>query len=148
VSGDVHQQQFEIGHSTGTIEPGRIGSEDPTSGRWAIRVTLVARPAGELPKLVAGASPAYPLPRYPSSFDQLDIVPRDPTELLDALRALSAPSMTDIDRLLGAADRDIGSGIHIFEYQLDAATTIRVGTSDRVRVMYIRVGDRDLFRAR
>jgi hypothetical protein len=145
VSGDVHQREFHIRRSTGPIAKDRIGTEDPTSGRWTVRVTLVERPKGALPKLVAGASPAYPLPGYASTFARIEIAPRDLADVVDALKAIAKPSMADVERELGTPDRDVGSGIHIHEYVL-GKSAIRVGTADNKKVMYIRIDDRDVYR--
>jgi hypothetical protein len=146
VSGDVHQRRFQIRRSTGTIGKNRIATLDPHSGRWTVRVTLTSRPQGALPTLVAGASPAYELPRYASSFDEIEIVPRDPAEVSDAFKAIATPSMADVERELGAPDRDVGSGLHIYEYKV-GASAFRVGTPDNKKVLYIRLDDRDVYRA-
>ncbi len=144
VSGDVHQTTFEIRQRTGALSKDRIATIDPHGGRWAMRVTLTKRPEGPLPKLVAGASPAYDLPGYASSFDRIEIVPREISEIEAALKAIKKPTVADVERELGPSDGDIGSGIHIYEYKL--ATRILVGSADGKSVLYIKVGDRDLYR--
>lgn len=143
VSGDVHQRRFDIRKSTGAVGPKRIATIDPHVGRWTVSVTLVARPAGALPPLVAGASPAYPLPQYASTFDHIEISLRDLADIEAALA--KQPTMADVARELGPPDRDVGSGIHVLEYKL-GTETIHVGTPDRKSVMYIRVGARDVYR--
>ncbi len=139
VSGDVHQRQFEIRRSTGSIGPNRIATVEPHAGRWSVSVTLAARPAGALPPLVAGASPAYPLPQYASTFDHIEIKLRDLAEIENALS--KRPTMADVARELGPPDRDVGSGIHVLEYVL-GKETVHVGTPDQKSVMYVRVGTR------
>jgi hypothetical protein len=144
VSGDVHQRQFHIRKSTGAIGKDRIATEEPHAGRWSVRVTLTQRLDGPLPGLAAGASPAYELPRYPSRFDRIAIELREPADVEAALKNLKAPMMADIERELGPPDADVGSGLHVYTYKL--GSTIHVGSPDGKRVMYIRVGDRDLYR--
>jgi hypothetical protein len=67
---------------------------------------------------------------------------------LEQIRALARPiAFADVTRVLGEPVGDIGSGIHIYEYTLDDGRTLRVGTPDRKRVMYIHiVGDGDVYR--
>lgn len=145
VSGDVHQRQFHFRRSTGPIAKDRIATVQPHAGRWSLRVTLTDRPKGPLPPLDAGASPAYPLPQYASTFDRIEIEPRSVDDLETAITAIKTPTMADIERELGPYDRDVGSGIHVLEYELGAAK-IHVGTPDHKAVMYVRVGTRDLYR--
>jgi hypothetical protein len=145
VSGDVHQRRFGLRRSAGAIAKDRIATTDPHAGRYAIRVTLTERPKGALPKLVAGASPAYPLPQYASTFDHVEIVLRDIVDIDAALTAIPKPTMADIERELGPADRDVGSGIHVLEYDL-GSMKLHVGTPDYKDVLYVRIGTRDLYR--
>ena len=57
---------------------------------------------------------------------------------LTRLRALHAPvALADVEKILGPAEHDIGSGVHIFVYDLDDDTVVRVGTPDRQHVTYI-----------
>ena len=70
----------------------------------------------------------------------------DPRRARDAavaqLEALRAPvAMADVAAVLGAPDRDVGSGIYVFEYALTHHAMIRVGSSDQRRVRYIRLVD-------
>lgn len=67
VSGDVTQRSWHFVLSAGQIAPERIGVETPHIGAWDVRIIADARPAGPLPPLVGGASPAYDAMRYPAS---------------------------------------------------------------------------------
>jgi peptide/nickel transport system substrate-binding protein len=74
-----------------------------------------------------------------------------PEQKLDRVCALPKPvAFVDVEHLLGTPARDIGSGIHMYEYTLDSARTLRVGTPDQKRVMYIQIidatGTHDLYR--
>jgi hypothetical protein len=42
---------------------------------WSIDVAVTARPAGDLPGISAGASPAYPLATYNAKVKRLSIEP-------------------------------------------------------------------------
>jgi hypothetical protein len=64
VSGDVHQRSWELRVGGGRVpDPHnqRIATDMPTFGSWKLDIGISERPGGPLPKLVAGASPAYPL---------------------------------------------------------------------------------------
>ncbi len=52
----------------------RIAVDPIKFGNWTISPRLVGRPAGDLPDLVAGASPAYDLAHYPARVVDVDIV--------------------------------------------------------------------------
>lgn len=62
VTGDVHQARWSV-HVAGAELPDpyarRIAVKPFRAGRWDVRLDLLGRPAGPLPDLVAGASPAY-----------------------------------------------------------------------------------------
>lgn len=75
VSTDVHQQQFHVHLFASTLSPDRIATRVPTAGPWEIRARLVSRPAGELPPLVAGASPAYDLTSREATIEHISIEP-------------------------------------------------------------------------
>jgi hypothetical protein len=45
--------------------------------------------------------------------------------------------MKEVIRLCGEPDGDIGSGIHIYVYQLSDGSVVRVGTPDNKRIMYV-----------
>lgn len=62
VSNDVHQTRWEIqvgGAELPDPYQRRIAAEPFVIGCWEVRIFLTDRPAGPLPALVAGASPAY-----------------------------------------------------------------------------------------
>jgi len=145
VSGDVHQRQFSIYRKTQALSKDRIATVMPNAGRWSIDVTLVARPEGKMPGLVAGASPAYDLPRYASKVAQIEISERDVDELEMVLKDIAKPTMADVERELGPPDADVGSGIHVLQYKL-GGKKIHVGSPDNKSVMYIRIDDRDVYR--
>ena len=74
-----------------------------------------------------------------------------PDDKLSQVRALGRPvAYGDVAKVMGAPARDIGSGIHMYEWPLDAQRTLRVGTPDCKRVMYIQLidaaGTHDLYR--
>ena len=56
----------------------RIAVQYPHVGAWAFMATLDDRPAGDLPKLTTGASPAYDLTVYPSQVTEIEIEPWSP----------------------------------------------------------------------
>jgi hypothetical protein len=67
VSGDVHQKSFSVQLAKGEVEGSkgkRIATEFPRFGPFRVEARLVARPEGKLPKISAGASPAYDLASY------------------------------------------------------------------------------------
>jgi len=51
----------------------RIHAKTIHSGRWILHPHLVGRPEGALPKVSAGASPAYDLTTYPAKIDSIEI---------------------------------------------------------------------------
>jgi hypothetical protein len=64
VSGDVHQRRWRLmiaGAELPDPNGRRIASAPVTAGRWEIGAVLAGRPAGPLPGVVSGASPAYDL---------------------------------------------------------------------------------------
>jgi hypothetical protein len=64
VSGDTHQNGWSLRLFTADIDDRsgtRIATHTPHVGAWAVDATLDGRPAGELPKLASGGSPAYDL---------------------------------------------------------------------------------------
>lgn len=68
----------------------------------------------------------------------------DPRRTLDAIRRACTPQsmMDDIRRALGAPDRDVGSGIHIWVYDLHDGTATIFGDSGRGPLMYVHHVDR------
>ena len=74
VSGDVKQKIFAIQLSKGEVEGSkgkRIATTFPRFGSFRVEARLAARPTGKLPKVSAGASPAYNLETYPGSVQWL-----------------------------------------------------------------------------
>src|ERR1039458_9310354 len=49
-------------------------------------------------------------------------------------------TMQQVFALVGHEDRDLGSGICIYEYQLSDGTHIWIGSADTVHIMYVRHG--------
>ncbi len=77
VSPDVHQRTWEVQIPTdpmGKVENSRIATRCPKIGVWTVRAAVVSRPAGELPAVVAGASPAYSLAVYDSEITSVRLV--------------------------------------------------------------------------
>lgn len=76
VSGDVHQRSWSI-RRAGPVLPDtvshRIESLPVMVGRWEVRLWLSDRPAGPLPAVVSGASPAYDLAACGGRVASLDI---------------------------------------------------------------------------
>jgi hypothetical protein len=67
ISTDVHQRRWQLALYAGDLADAhnhRIATTTPQLGQWRARAELDGRPAGALPPLVAGASPAYEFPRY------------------------------------------------------------------------------------
>jgi hypothetical protein len=64
VSGDVHQQSWQLQLYVKPLpDPHnpRIATTSPRLGSWVARPELDGRPAGDVPRVVSGASPAYDL---------------------------------------------------------------------------------------
>jgi hypothetical protein len=65
ISTDVHQNSWSIHLRTADLDDRmgrpRIATDLPRLGKWAVRSFLKNRPAGKLPNLTSGASPAYDL---------------------------------------------------------------------------------------
>jgi hypothetical protein len=85
VSGDVHQETWGIRLWASDLPddgtPGNnplIGTQNPRLGLWAVMASLAGRPAGDLPKVSAGASPAYDLTTYPAQVTEIEIEPWSP----------------------------------------------------------------------
>lgn len=76
VSGDVSQRRWHIRlWASDLADPygPRIHTVLPTIGVWSISAWLTDRPAGELPGVAAGASPAYDLTTYPAEVAALEL---------------------------------------------------------------------------
>lgn len=63
VTGDVHQSSWHLAvASADSTDDGGVQQlvvREPDAGRWQLRCTLTSRPAGSLPRAVAGGGPAY-----------------------------------------------------------------------------------------
>jgi len=78
ISGDVHQTQWFIMMFASVLSSGatqRIATETPHIGTWDVRLFLDGRPAGALPAIVAGASPAYDLQHYAATVVMIEFSP-------------------------------------------------------------------------
>jgi hypothetical protein len=76
VSGVVHQTSWYLALYTQDVPDQhrrRIAVDTPKIGPWRIRAYAEGRPAGPLPGIAAGASPAYPLKSYPVDVATLEI---------------------------------------------------------------------------
>ena len=76
VSPDVHQRTWSVlvaGEEFADPYSRRIASDPLRAGRWDITPRLVARPAGDLPGVVSGASPAYDLRERRAAVRSIDI---------------------------------------------------------------------------
>jgi hypothetical protein len=63
---------------------------------------------------------------------------------VDAFKAVKKGStFADVTAWVGEPDKDIGSGIHIFEYKLPDGSRVVVGTPDLKDVKYVRHADKD-----
>jgi hypothetical protein len=67
--------------------------------------------------------------------------------IIPRIRAVIKADITfdKLSEILGEPDMDIGSGIHIFVYDLSDGTGIRVGTPDKKAVSYVYQADNRLF---
>lgn len=124
VSPDVHQQTWQIlvaGDELPDPYARRIASDPIRAGRWQVLPDLGARPAGELPGVVSGASPAYDVREHGGAVRSIEIAPTP-----HATRALD-PGHEDVGSLLGAmasahpAWRGSGAG-----WSVDPAATFAV----------------------
>ncbi len=64
VAGDAHQEDWTVGLWVADLESrwsSGIAVHTPHIGAWAVEMKLAGRPAGPLPRIVAGSSPAYDL---------------------------------------------------------------------------------------
>ena len=99
VSPDVHQRTWSVlvaGEELPDPRSRRIASHPVRAGRWDIVPRLSARPAGDLPGVVSGASPAYDLRERAGVVSSIDISPT-----VHTARTL-APAHPDASELLGA----------------------------------------------
>lgn len=80
LSGDVEQRRWHIQLWAGDLADPyaqRIATRRPEVGPWVLTAWLAGRPAGPLPGVVAGASPAYDLATHPASVATLEARPQD-----------------------------------------------------------------------
>ena len=124
VSPDVHQHTWQIlvaGEELADPYARRIAAEPIRAGRWDVMPYLAARPGGELPGVVSGASPAYDVRERGGAVGSIEIAPTP-----RITRALE-PGHADVGALLGAmaaahpAWRGSGAG-----WNLDPAATVVV----------------------
>ena len=53
-------------------------------------------------------------------------------------------SISEVEKVLGKPDADIGSGIFILIYKLDDGTSISVGSADGNKILYINIQKLDM----
>jgi hypothetical protein len=78
VSGDVRQRSWRIfiaGEELPDPHSRRIAVTPVTAGRWEVALRLAGRPAGALPDVVAGASPAYDLLDRDAEITRIEVTP-------------------------------------------------------------------------
>jgi hypothetical protein len=64
--------------------------------------------------------------------------PQRPMKDLAHFRLLTKDStMSDVKRLAGEPDGDMGSGIYVYFWKLDDGTQVLVGTPDNIRLFYV-----------
>ena len=76
MSGDVHKRSWELGVFGQDVPDQynkRISIKQIAFGAWIVRPRLDGRPKGDLPKIVAGASPAYDMTKYKAKIVSLEI---------------------------------------------------------------------------
>src|SRR5256885_13153943 len=60
------------------------------------------------------------------------------TRTIEAFRRIKPQmSMKQVIDICGAPDEDIGSGIHIYVYELSDRSLVRIGTPDKKRLIYV-----------
>jgi hypothetical protein len=99
VSPDVHQRTWQIlvaGEQLPDPYARRIAAGPVTAGRWEIAPYLAGRPAGELPGVVSGASPAYDVRERGGAVRWIEIAPTS------YMTRVLAPGHADVRALLGA----------------------------------------------
>jgi hypothetical protein len=75
LSGDVEQRRWQLQlWAADLADPygQRIHTRRPEVGPWSVTAWLAGRPAGSLPGVAAGASPAYDLATYPASVTTIE----------------------------------------------------------------------------
>lgn len=91
--------------------------------------------------LVAGLCKASPRDITPpnGAFQEIHAAQKSATvRTIERFRRIERRmSMKDVIKLCGQPDRDIGSGIHIYVYQLIDGSEVRVGTPDDKKIIYV-----------
>ncbi len=78
VSGDVRQRNWQIrmaGDELADPYSRRIAVTPIRAGRWEVELRLAGRPAGALPDIVAGASPAYDILERSAEISRIEVNP-------------------------------------------------------------------------
>jgi len=99
VSPDVEQRTWQIlvaGDELPDPYARRIAAQTVIAGRWDVAPYLVARPAGELPGIVSGASPAYDVHERGGAVRWIEIAPTA------RMTRMLEPGHTDVGSVLGA----------------------------------------------
>jgi len=99
VSPDVEQRSWQIlvaGEELPDPYARRIAAQTITAGRWDVRPYLSARPAGELPGVVCGASPAYDVRERGGAVRWIELAPTE------RMTRMLEPGHADVRSLLGA----------------------------------------------
>jgi hypothetical protein len=52
-------------------------------------------------------------------------------------RLTPTSTMSDVKRLAGEPDADVGSGIYVYSWKLDDGTHVIVGTPDNDKILYV-----------
>ena len=52
----------------------------------------------------------------------------------------AATTIQDVAARLGAADRDVGSGLYVYAYRLADGRDVLIGSADGSRIIYVRHG--------
>jgi hypothetical protein len=76
VATDPHQESWQLaryGHDVADPNGTRIAVIPIVLGNWTVRPRLAGRPAGPLPNVAAGASPAYDISAYAASVVGIDL---------------------------------------------------------------------------
>lgn len=76
VATDPHQESWQLmrfRHNVADANGNRIAVAPITFGIWTVRPLLAGRPGGDLPNVVAGASPAYDIADHPAQVVGIDL---------------------------------------------------------------------------
>lgn len=69
--------------------------------------------------------------------NQNDKISRTARSLAPFLRIKPKMSMKQVVETCGLPDKDIGSGIHIFIYELEDGSEVWIGTPDAKKILYV-----------